>query len=108
MWMLKSEPIDPNSIYIHDKKLITTTEEANLKLEEARRLNYLLELKQCVFYEVIERIEKNMDMDATDILDAARVKLKNIKENSKMILIALKPVCLLFLAELYQATQVNI
>lgn len=41
---------------------------------------YLEDLKQIVFDEVIQRIEKNMDINAADILDAARVKLQHIKE----------------------------
>jgi hypothetical protein len=99
--MLKSEPLNPNSIYVHDKRLVTSTEEEDEQ-------SYLQELKQIVFDEVIKRIELNMDIHAADILDAARSTLQQLKDNSKIVMFFLKPICLLFLFEIYLEVQVNI
>ena len=47
-----------------------------------------------------------MDINAADILDAARVKLQQLKDNGEVVMI--KPICLLFLFEIYLEVQVNI
>lgn len=95
--MLTSNPIDSTRVYIADKKLITTNDDSL----ESKQSNYLTQLKEKVFDEIIERIEKNMDVNAADILDAARIRLKQLSADSRISLIVLKPICLLFLFELY-------
>jgi hypothetical protein len=66
-----------------------------------KETDYLAELKEIVFEEVIERIEKGMDISAADILDVARVKLKRkVKDTVTIISLLLKPIFLLFVVDL--------
>lgn len=97
--MVKTRPAHIEEIQIYDR---------HSQHEGPELSSYLDQLKQIVFEEVIERIEKNMDTNAADVLDAAKVKLQNIGKNSKLALIALKPICLLFLVEVYLEVRVNI
>ena len=98
--MLKAEPPNSNNnIYIYDENLVNPKEDED---------SYIQRLKQTVFDELLLRIEKDMDPNAVEILDTARVKLQKILEGSKLTLIALKPICLLFLFEAYLEVQVNI
>lgn len=105
--MLKSEPVDVNHIQIYDKKVITDIEQGRLALENNQE-TYIAQLKQIVFDEVIDRIENNLDMSATDILDCARKKMKNMGGNALITLAILKPFFVLFAFELYLGAQVNI
>lgn len=90
----------------HGIKIVMLQSEPIIELQDQTK--YLQELKQIVFDEVIERIEKSLDMSAVDILDTARTKLKNMRSTALITLVALKPICLLFLFEVHLATQVNI
>ncbi len=87
--MLKSESDDSRTIEILD-------------------LNYIDKLKDKVLEEIIERIEKKMDVNAADILDVARSKLGVIKQHAPLIALLLKPVYLIFLVELYLESPVSI
>ena len=71
-------------------------------------MTYLDKLRAKVFEEIIERIEKNMDADSASILDTARSKLANIKDDAILVSLLLKPVFLIFLVEVYLEAQVNI
>ena len=76
-----------------------TTQPKTIELKNQK--DYITELKDCIFDEILKRIEKNMDENAVDILQKA-------KQNVRWVAIALKPICLLFLFSAHQATQVNI
>jgi len=106
MWMLQSPPSDSNNIVVYEQTPNITPE---LIIEpDSKTHSYLQDLKDIVFAEIIERIEQKMDVNAADILDAARVRLGQLRADSRISMLLLKPICLLFVFELYLEVQVNI
>lgn len=50
------------------------------ELYSSKEDEYLEDLKQIVFDEIIKRVTRDMDQNATDILYTARRKLKEIRK----------------------------
>jgi hypothetical protein len=110
--MLKAEPPDSINITIFNDNSLPQQQETEQYMDHNDTENrtspgskYIDLLRAKVLDEIIERIEQKMDMNAADILDAARVKHTQLKKDGAMSMIILKPICLLFLFEVYLATQ---
>ena len=80
-----------------------------IKEQNSYSQEYISKLKDIVFEEIIQRIENSdKKTDAVDILYTARRKLASKISDAKVISIALKPVWLLFLFEVYLEAQGSI